>query len=85
MARNFDAEIAAALAKVERIRKAKAAAEKRASEAVGKAAIDVFGSELLSMSQAELKGFFSTLSNAEEQPAQSVVSDVSYDSGYSDV
>ena len=69
MARDFEAELAAARSRVERIKKAQAAAERKAWQSVGKAAIEVFGDRLLGLTNAQLKAFFSGLEQPKETAA----------------
>lgn len=58
MARNYDKELADAQAKVKRIREAKAAAERRRYEPVGRAMYEVFGDELAKLKSAkDVKAF----------------------------
>lgn len=61
MARDFEAELAAARSRVERIKKAQAAAERKSWQSVGKAAFEVFGNKLLGLTNDQLKEFFSEL------------------------
>lgn len=70
MARDFEAELAAARSKVERIKKAQAAAERKSWQSVGKAAIEVFGDKLIGLSNAQLKEFFSELKAPKETAAK---------------
>lgn len=58
MARDYDKELANAQAKVKRIQEAKAAAERRRYEPVGRAMYEVFGDELSKLKSAkDVKAF----------------------------
>ena len=58
MARDYDKELANAQAKVKRIQEAKAAAERRRYEPVGRAMYEVFGDELAKLKSAkDVKAF----------------------------
>ena len=58
VARDYDKELADAQAKVKRIREAKAAAERRRYEPVGRAMYEVFGDELAKLKSAkDVKAF----------------------------
>lgn len=58
MARDYDKELANAQAKVKRIQEAKAAAERRRYEPVGRAMYEVFGDELSKLKNAkDVKAF----------------------------
>lgn len=70
MARDFEAELAAARSKVERIKKAQAAAERKSWQSVGKAAIEVFGDKLIGLTNAQLKEFFSKLKELKATAAE---------------
>lgn len=62
MARDYDKEIAAAEAKLQRIRDAKARAEQKRFEPVGRAMFDAFGVELSHCANVtETKAFIDTL------------------------
>lgn len=79
MARDYDKEIAAAEAKLQRIREAKAASERRQFEPVGRAMFEQFGVELSHCGNVtetkqfigELRRIYDLYQRKQEQRAQS--------------